>query len=226
MNINRRIVSGNLDVLRFLFPKYKLASTLDEVDSNCIYLGKLEDIDELIKKCDECKYNFIVYSQNPTDFNLDDRLVLANIVFGKYNRLVPKYLMSILDKLDDNTFMLNIKSYWLTGKWLTKNVSEEKSFLYFIDSINGTTLQMYKSYFEVINSINPFVLESSIMTFFLRAKEEDYKDIKGKYRLKLKSFNKSRLTKVIKGIEKSLDYNIDNKSLSLLNMIYNMMINV
>ena len=127
MNINRRIVSGNLDVLRFLFPKYKLASTLDEVDANCIYLGKLEDIDELIKKCDECRYNFIVYSQNPTDFNLDDRLVLANIVFGKYNRLVPKYLMSILDKLDDNTFMLNIKSYWLTGKWLTKNVSEEKS---------------------------------------------------------------------------------------------------
>ena len=85
---------------------------------------------------------------------------------------------------------------------------------------------MYKSYFEVINSINPFILESSLMTFFLRAKEEDYKDIKGKYRLKLKSFNKSRLTKVIKGIEKSLDYNIDNKSLSLLNMIYNMMINV
>ena len=48
MILNKRMVSGDLDILRFLFPRYEV---IDQVKENpkvpCIFTGNLSDIDRL-----------------------------------------------------------------------------------------------------------------------------------------------------------------------------------
>ena len=78
---------------------------------------------------------------------------------------------------------------------------------------------MYKTFFEITKTSSPYILESSFLTFLLRAKEQDYEGIKGAYKRKLKMFTNENLRKSLNGLNKSLDYNIDNQELKLLNMI-------
>ena len=220
MKINKRMVSGNLDILRYMFPNYKLIyEPEDNPDTPCIYAGKLENVSKLISTYNEKSLDYIVYTRGQSEFNLKDRLILADIVFDKYNKVVPKYLIDIINDLDEDTFMTCIKTYWTTGKWLVKGIDDEKSFLDFVGVLNGSTLQMYKTFFEITKTTSPYILESSFLTFLLRAKEQDYEGIKGAYKRKLKMFTNENLRKSLNGLNKSLEYNIDNQELKLLNMI-------
>ena len=224
MILNKRMVSGDLDILRFLFPRYEV---IDQVKENpkvpCIFTGNLSDIDKLKEVYDNAELDYIVYTRGMSDINLRDRIVLANVVFEKYNRLVPKYLMSILNDLDEEVFIKNIKTYWIIGKWETKTIDNEDTFLSFIDSINRSSMEMYRNFFKVVDSIKPYKLESSFMTFLNRAKDGNYADVNYHYRNKLKMFSKDKLKLAITGLEKSLDYNIDNVTLRLLNEIIRIM---
>lgn len=224
MILNKRMVSGDLDMLRFLFPNYKI---IDEVEENptepCIFTGKLADIDKLKEIYDNKKLDYIVFTRGQSDINLKDRFTLANVVFEKHKRLVPKYLSEILDKLDEEVFIKNIKTYWIAGKWQDKSVDNEDTFLSFVDTVNKSSMEMYRTYFKVVQSIKPYKLESSFMTFLNRAKDGNNLDINYRYRNKLKLFENDKLLKSIEGLENSLDYNIDNIELRLLNEIVRIM---
>ena len=224
MILNKRMVSGDLDTLRFLFPNYKV---VDEVEENptepCIFTGKLADIDKLKEIYDNKKLDYIVYTRGQSDINLRDRFTLANVVFEKHKRLVPKYLSEILDELDEEVFIKNIKTYWITGKWQDRKVDNEDTFLSFVDTVNKSSMEMYRIYFKVVQNIKPYKLESSFMTFLNRAKDGNNLDINYRYRNKLKLFEDDKLLKSIEGLENSLDYNIDNIELRLLNEIVRIM---
>ena len=224
MILNKRMVSGDLDMLRFLFPNYKV---VDEVEENptepCIFTGKLADIDKLKEIYDNKKLDYIVYTRGQSDINLRDRFTLANVVFEKHKRLVPKYLSEILDELDEEVFIKNIKTYWITGKWQDRKVDNEDTFLSFVDTVNKSSMEMYRIYFKVVQNIKPYKLESSFMTFLNRAKDGNNLDINYRYRNKLKLFEDDKLLKSIEGLENSLDYNIDNIELRLLNEIVRIM---
>lgn len=224
MILNKRMVSGDLDMLRFLFPNYKI---VDEVEENpiepCIFTGKLVDIDKLKEIYDSKKLDYIVFTRGQSDINLRDRFTLANVVFEKHRRLVPKYLSDILDELDEEVFIKNIKTYWITGKWQDRKVDNEDTFLSFVDTVNKSSMEMYRTYFKVVQNIKPYKLESSFMTFLNRAKDGNNLDINYRYRNKLKLFEDDKLLKSIEGLENSLDYNIDNIELRLLNEIVRIM---
>lgn len=224
MILNKRMVSGDLDMLRFLFPNYKI---VDEVEENptehCIFIGKLVDIDKLKEIYDSKKLDYIVFTRGQSDINLRDRFTLANVVFEKHKRLVPKYLSEILDELDEEVFIKNIKTYWITGKWQDRKVDNEDTFLSFVDTVNKSSMEMYRTYFKVVQNIKPYKLESSFMTFLNRAKDGNNLDINYRYRNKLKLFEDDKLLKSIEGLENSLDYNIDNIELRLLNEIVRIM---
>lgn len=224
MIISKRMVSGRLDLLRYMFPNYKVIDE-PEVSPNapCIYIGDISRIDEIKHIYESNKLDYIVYTSGLSDINLNDRITLANIVFEKYKRLVPKYLMNIIEELDEDTFIKCIKIYWVSGKWLVKVVDKENTFLDFIETVNKSSMEMYKSYFNVVNTISPYKLESSIFTFLLRAKNENFSKISFSYKNKLKLFTGRKLELTLIGIDKSLDYNIDNYELKVLNMIICMM---
>lgn len=224
MIISKRMVSGRLDLLRYMFPNYKVIDE-PEVSPNapCIYIGDINKIDEIKHVYESNKLDYIVYTSGLSDINLNDRVTLANIVFEKHKRLVPKYLMNIIEELDEDTFIKCIKIYWVSGKWLVKTVDKENTFLDFIETVNKSSMEMYKSYFNVVKTISPYKLESSIFTFLLRAKNEDFSKISFSYKNKLKLFTGRKLELTLIGIDKSLDYNIDNYELKALNMIICMM---
>lgn len=224
MIISKRMVSGRLDLLRYMFPNYKVINE-PEVSPNapCIYVGDISRIDEIKHIYESNKLDYIVYTSGISDINLNDRITLANIVFEKYKRLVPKYLMNIIEELDEDTFIKCIKIYWVSGKWLVKVVDKENTFLDFIETVNKSSMEMYKSYFNVVKTISPYKLESSIFTFLLRAKNENFSKISFSYKNKLKLFTGRKLELTLIGIDKSLDYNIDNYELKVLNMIICMM---
>lgn len=224
MIISKRMVSGRLDLLRYMFPNYKVINE-PEVSPNapCIYVGDISRIDEIKHIYESNKLDYIVYTSGLSDINLNDRITLANIVFEKYKRLVPKYLMNIIEELDEDTFIKCIKIYWVSGKWLVKVVDKENTFLDFIETVNKSSMEMYKSYFNVVKTISPYKLESSIFTFLLRAKNENFSKISFSYKNKLKLFTGRKLELTLIGIDKSLDYNIDNYELKVLNMIICMM---
>ena len=224
MIISKRMVSGRLDLLRYMFPNYKVINE-PEVSPNapCIYIGDISRVDEIKHIYESNKLDYIVYTSGLSDINLNDRITLANIVFEKYKRLVPKYLMNIIEELDEDTFIKCIKIYWVSGKWLVKVVDKENTFLDFIETVNKSSMEMYKSYFNVVKTISPYKLESSIFTFLLRAKNENFSKISFSYKNKLKLFTGRKLELTLVGIDKSLDYNIDNYELKVLNMIICMM---
>lgn len=224
MIISKRMVSGRLDLLRYMFPNYKVINE-PEVSPNapCIYVGDISRIDEIKHIYESNKLDYIVYTSGLSDINLNDRITLANIVFEKYKRLVPKYLMNIIEELDEDTFIKCIKIYWVSGKWLVKAVDKENTFLDFIETVNKSSMEMYKSYFNVVKTISPYKLESSIFTFLLRAKNENFSKISFSYKNKLKLFTGRKLELTLVGIDKSLEYNIDNYELKVLNMIICMM---
>ena len=224
MIISKRMVSGRLDLLRYMFPNYKVIDE-PEVSPNspCIYIGDISRIDEIKHIYESNKLDYIVYTNGLSDINLNDRVTLANIVFEKYKRLVPKYLMNIIEELDEDTFIKCIKIYWVSGKWLVKVVDKENTFLDFIETVNKSSMEMYKSYFNVVKTISPYKLESSIFTFLLRAKNENFSKISFSYKNKLKLFTGRKLELTLVGIDKSLDYNIENYELKVLNMIICMM---
>lgn len=224
MIISKRMVSGRLDLLRYMFPNYKVIDE-PEVSPNapCIYIGDISRIDEIKHIYESNKLDYVVYTSGLSDINLNDRITLANIVFEKYKRLVPKYLMNIIEELDEDTFIKCIKIYWVSGKWLVKVVDKENTFLDFIETVNKSSMEMYKSYFNVVKTISPYKLESSIFTFLLRAKNENFSKISFSYKNKLKLFTGRKLELTLVGIDKSLDYNIDNYELKVLNMIICMM---
>lgn len=224
MILSKRMVSGDLDILRFLFPNYELTSEVIENPTKpCIFIGKLAEIDKLKEIYENSRLDYIVYTRGQSDINLRDRFTLANIVFEKHNRLVPKYLSNILDELDEEVFLKNIKTYWIAGKWQDKTVDNEDTFLSFVDTVNKSSMEMYRTYFKVVQSVKPYKLESSFMTFLNRAKDGDNLDINYRYRNKLKLFEKDKLIKSIEGLSNSLDYNIDNIELRLLNEIVRIM---
>lgn len=224
MIINKRMVSGDLDMLRFLFPNYEVINELrDNPTKPCIFTGKLIDIDRLKTLYEANNLDYIVFTKGQSDINLRDRFTLANVVFEKHKRLVPKYLTGILNELDEEVFIRNIKTYWITGKWQDKTVDNEDTFLSFVDTVNKSSMEMYRTYFKVVQSIKPYKLESSFMTFLNRAKDGNNLDINYRYRNKLKLFENDKLIKSIEGLESSLDYNIDNIELRLLNEIVRIM---
>lgn len=224
MIINKRMVSGDLDMLRFLFPNYEVISEIgDNPTKPCIFTGKLIDIDRLKTLYEANNLDYIVFTKGQSDINLRDRFTLANVVFEKHKRLVPKYLSGILNELDEEVFIRNIKTYWITGKWQDKTVDNEDTFLSFVDTVNKSSMEMYRTYFKVVQSIKPYKLESSFMTFLNRAKDGNNLDINYRYRNKLKLFENDKLIKSIEGLESSLDYNIDNIELRLLNEIVRIM---
>lgn len=220
MRLNKRIVSGSLDMLIFLFPNYEVIYDIpEEVSRPCIYAGKLDKLTQLKEKYEEAHQDYIVFTRGPSEIDIKDRFMLADVVFDKYNRNVPKYLANIINDFDEETFIRNIKTYWITGKWETKKLDNEDGFLDFVETINKSSMEMYSSYFRVIKSIKSYRLESSLLTFFLRAKEGNTSEVSYKYKKKLDLFKGDKINLVYKGINKSFNYNIDNYDLKLLNMI-------
>lgn len=226
MILYRNQVSGNINILLFMFPNLQL---IDETnipsypDRPGVYIGAPEGQAAFIEAYNKTNLNYFIYSHT-SEIDLNDRRVLAQIAFEKWRKgYLPKYLEAIIDQFDNETFMLNFKYKWVSGKWLDKRLNEENTFLELVESLNKSKYEFMQRYFEVIRDTRPYRIESSMMTFLQRAKYDTYRGSSFEYRAKLLTYKGDKLEKSLDAINKSLCYNIDNYELRLLNLLMNIL---
>lgn len=220
MDIVGRMVTGDLNLLRFLYPNFEVVSEIPLFPSKpAIYVGLLKEVDAFIQTYRDNNLDFIIYNGFQSEINLDNRFMLLSIIFKKYNRYVPKYVYEMMNVLDQESFIEYCKIFWVTGSWSLKELDYENSFLDFVYSLNSSKREMIETYFKVIKDTKTFRIESSLLTFFIRARDKTYKGKSLVYNRMINTYNKNKLDKANRGLKKGLTYHIDNYELKLLNNI-------
>ena len=220
MDIVGRTVTGDLDLLRFLYPNFEVVHEIPLFPSRpAIYVGLLNDMDAFVQTYRDNNLDFIVYNSFQSDISLDNRFMLLSIVFKKYNRYIPKYVYEMMNSLDQESFIEYCKIYWVTGSWSLKELDYENSFLDFVYSLNSSKREMIETYFRVVKDTKTFRIESSLLTFFVRARDKTYKGKSLVYNRMINTYNKNKLDRANRGLRKGLTYHIDNYELKLLNNI-------
>ena len=224
MLVNKRITLSDVNLLRFMFPKYKLVSDKDyseDLNYPIIYKGDYSLVDKIVERCIENHMDYIIVG-NFSEINLEDRRILANVIFEKWrNGVLPKYLDAIIDNIDYDDFLEAAKIKWVSGKWTITKVNDENTFLQLVEDLNKSMYTFIKTYFNVLEENKPYKLESSMLTFLQRAKTKSYTGTSFMYRKKLNLYTGKKLENTLNAINESLEYNIDNPELRLLNLFIN-----
>lgn len=235
MNIIRKEVKCDVDLLKFMYPTYSIVDD-DTIpvfpDRPAIFIGTALGKEKFIKIYNQADIDYIVVS-NFSSIDLTDRRQLVQVGFERWNRFVPKYLagsgvekkkgkgidMGFIDQMDYNDFVWAFKHHWVTGKWVIKSLPDENTFLELITMINQSKIDFIQRFFEVVNDTRPYRIESSLMTFLQRAKYKNYRGVSGKsYKMAIKMFEGKYTESSLKAINSVLDSNIDNYTLRLLNL--------
>lgn len=240
MLINKREVKCDINLLKFMYPTYEL---IDEntiplfPERPAIYYGDTSNKDKFIQQYNQANLDYIVVS-NFSNIDLTDRRQLVQVSFEKWRRFVPQYLVGcgrevrrgkgidrgFIDSMDYDDFIRTFKHHWVTGDWIVKSMPDENTFLELITTINLSKMDFIKRYFEVVNDIRPYRIESSLMTFLQRVKYKNYKGIKSKsYRAAIKMYEGKYLYRSLEALNSSLDCNIDNYKLRLLYLLTNIL---
>jgi hypothetical protein len=229
MLINRREVKANVNLLKFMYPNYDVV----DVDINpfptrpAIFTGNVVDKEKFVKIYSDAGLDYIVVSPT-SDIDLTNRRILVQVSFEKWKRTVPKYLCGpegFIDYMSEEDFNTCFKYHWITGKWLIKSMPQENTFLQLVDAFNLPKGEFMSRFFEIVNEIGPYRVESSFITFLRRVKYKNYKGNDMIYRMKLNSFNKDRLERAQNSLCNCLDTNIDNFKLRLLYLMINVLDN-
>lgn len=240
MELRRREVKCDVDLLKFMFPTYELIDddTIPQFPSKpAIFIGTAGKKEVFTKVYNQTDLDYIVVS-NASNIDLTDRRQLVQVSFEKWRRFVPQYLagtgkekkrgkgidMGFIDDMDQDDFMWAFKHHWVTGKWVIKSLPDENTFLELITMINQSKLDFIKRFFEVVNDTRPYRIESSVMTFLQRAKYKNYRGITSKgYRAAIKMYEGKYLDRSLEALNNSLDSNIDNYTLRLLYLLVNIL---
>ena len=233
MELLRREIKCNQELAKFMFPDFEVIREYNIPifpTRPALYVGSIDYRDLFIKRYEAANLDYVVVS-NVSGIDLTDRRQLVQVSFEKWNRYVPQYLvgsgkelkygrgydMGIIDKLDNDEFMFYFKYHWVTGKWLKKKATDENTFLELITTINQSKVDFMKRFFEVVKDTRPYRIESSIMTFLLRAKYKNYRGVSSStYKAKIRSFEGKSVENALKALNEAMDVSIENYTLRLL----------
>jgi hypothetical protein len=158
--INHSVRTNDIGLIQFMYPSYIIIDKPPIYsDKPILFVGETK----YVNKIKELNVNYIIVSQ-VGEIDLTDRLTLLQVAFSKYNKNIPKYLLSFYNDLDDNTFMELFKQYWITGKWNLKSYDNTGAFLEFLYSFKTDTFTMAKTYLELLNKVGAEYIEMSLLT--------------------------------------------------------------
>lgn len=162
--LNHSVKIKDIGLLQYLYPNLIILNKpIIYSDRPIIFTGESKYINQI----KNLNVDYILISEL-AEYDLTDRLVLLNVVFAKYNKKVPKYLLSFYEDLDDNTFIELVKQYWITGKWPLKEYTTSGAFLEFLQSFNTDTYTISKTYLQLLNKTGAEYIELSLLTFLNR----------------------------------------------------------
>ena len=162
--VNHSVKVDDIGLLQFLYPDYiVLDKPVLLSDRNIIWTGETK----YLNKIKNLGVNYISVSA-AGEIDLTDRLILLDVVFSKWKRKVPNYLLEFYQDLDDFTFRDQIEYMWITGKWQMKEYDNTGAFLEFLRSFNTDTVTISKTYLQLLDKVGAEYIEMSLLTFLNR----------------------------------------------------------
>ena len=212
--INHSVVIDDIGFLQFLYPNFII---LDKPvlfsEKPIIFVGETKYINQI----KSLGVDYIVVSATG-EIDLTDKLTLLKVIFHKYNRPVPKYLLEFYNDLDDYTFRELVEEYWLTGKWRLKEFDNTGAFLEFLYSFKTDTYQISKSYLELLHKTGAEYLEMSLLTFLNRVVNPGSRLSKW-YLKTINDFKLSKYQLIEPALYKYMQSPIYNSELRIFNLI-------
>ena len=212
--INHSVVIDDIGFLQFLYPNFIILNKpVLFSEKPIIFVGETKYINQI----KSLGVDYIVVSATG-EIDLTDKLTLLKVVFHKYNRPVPKYLLEFYNDLDDYTFRELVEEYWLTGKWRLKEFDNTGAFLEFLYSFKTDTYQISKSYLELLHKTGAEYLEMSLLTFLNRVVNPGSRLSKW-YLKTINDFKLSKYQLIEPALYKYMQSPIYNSELRIFNLI-------
>ena len=212
--INHSVVIDDIGFLQFLYPNFIILNKpVLFSEKPIIFVGETKYINQI----KSLGVDYIVVSATG-EIDLTDKLTLLKVIFNKYNRPVPKYLLEFYNDLDDYTFRELVEEYWLTGKWRLKEFDNTGAFLEFLYSFKTDTYQISKSYLELLHKTGAEYLEMSLLTFLNRVVNPGSRLSKW-YLKTINDFKLSKYQLIEPALYKYMQSPIYNSELRIFNLI-------
>lgn len=212
--INHSVVIDDIGFLQFLYPNFIILNKpVLFSEKPIIFIGETRYINQI----KSLGVDYIVVSATG-EIDLTDKLTLLKVVFHKYNRPVPKYLLEFYNDLDDYTFRELVEEYWLTGKWRLKEFDNTGAFLEFLYSFKTDTYKITKSYLELLHKTGAEYLEMSLLTFLNRVVNPGSRLSKW-YLKTINDFKLSKYQLIEPALYKYMQSPIYNSELRIFNLI-------
>lgn len=212
--INHSVVIDDIGFLQFLYPNFIILNKpVLFSEKPIIFVGETKYINQI----KSLGVDYIVVSATG-EIDLTDKLTLLKVIFHKYNRPVPKYLLEFYNDLDDYTFRELVEEFWLTGKWRLKEFDNTGAFLEFLYSFKTDTYQISKSYLELLHKTGAEYLEMSLLTFLNRVVNPGSRLSKW-YLKTINDFKLSKYQLIEPALYKYMQSPIYNSELRIFNLI-------
>lgn len=212
--LNHSVKIKDIGLLQYFYPNFIILNKpVLYSDKPIIFTGD----NKYINQIKGLGVDYILISEL-AEYDLTDRLKLLTVVFARYNRKVPKYLLAFYEDLDEDTFIELVKQYWITGKWPLKEYTTSGAFLEFLQSFNTDTYTISKTYLQLLNKTGAEYIEMSLLTFLNRVLNPSTKLSKW-YQKVIDEFKTSKKDLIKPAIENYVDSSIYNTELRIFNLI-------
>lgn len=212
--LNHSVKIKDIGLLQYFYPNFIILNKpVLYSDKPIIFTGD----NKYINQIKSLGVDYILISEL-AEHDLTDRLKLLTVVFARYNRKVPKYLLAFYEDLDEDTFIELVKQYWITGKWPLKEYTTSGAFLEFLQSFNTDTYTISKTYLQLLNKTGAEYIEMSLLTFLNRVLNPSTKLSKW-YQKVIDEFKTSKKDLIKPAIENYVDSSIYNTELRIFNLI-------
>jgi hypothetical protein len=128
------------------------------------------------------------------DYDFDNRMILTDYVYGKWNKKVKSEVLDTLDGLSDEDFRNYVKTYWVIGKSVLDECDCSIFDLY--KNWGRSRSDLLRAYFKLLGVYTPDMLESSLLTFLEKSVDFENISASGYYMKLLKEFRDRNLNKI------------------------------
>ena len=212
--VNHSVKIRDIGLLQFMYPDFII---LDKpvlfIDKPFIFIGETK----YLNRMKELGVNYIIVTEL-AEYDLTDRRTLLEVTFGKYNKEIPKYVLSFYEDLDDNTFRELFEYHWITGKWLLKEYNNVGVFLEFLMSFKTDTYTIGKTYLQLLDKVGAEYIEMSLLTFLNRVVSPSGKLSKW-YQQTIDNYKLSKYSLIKPAIENYMESPVYNTDLRMFNLI-------
>lgn len=207
----------DINLLKFMFPNFKVMYEPEMFPSSgIIFIGA----DKYVNWVKNCGMPYIIVRRN-AEYDLNKREILLKVVFGKYGKTVPKYLDGIYMDIPEDEFIENIKIFWVTGRWMSKEVDNDTEYFNLVNAIALNETKLYSTAVSSLEEMSLSHLESKILNYMVKVLNGQI-ELKSKYGRIQQIYRDAKSHKVKEAATNYLEKNIWNEELRFINFLKNL----